>query len=165
VNDAGTVGGWIDPTGNTTPLPYLWNKASGYLLLPVIPVPFTNATVYDVNDKGIAVGGGAIDEFGASGALGWPTPQTLVRLDGPGGGATLATAINNRGQTVGWEADGSGTFTALIWRISQGTPVDGVIPAAGSVRAMTGARRATAGCHDRPTSKGAMMACVLGSRE
>lgn len=163
INAGGVVSGWMDPVGNSTPRPFLWSAGQGFMFLPTNPGPGGFAYTTSLADDGSAVGGSTLGVDGFAG-MAWPDAHTMLRLDGPTGQTTLATAVNNRGMAVGWEADGSGNTVAVLWRLGGGsgasrpTAVSGefrpeALPPAAACVADTAAMR----------SRARMMRCVLAA--
>ncbi len=165
INAAGTVAGWMDPTGNSSTAPFLWNAATGFTFLPTAAGPGGFAYTTALADNGTAVGGGT---FGADGfgAMAWPNAQTMIRLDGPTGQTALATAVNSRGVAVGWEAGASGGTVAVLWRLSGAGSASMARESGGAFNAW-GLPPAEACVADRAAmgSRAAMSACAWrGSR-
>jgi probable HAF family extracellular repeat protein len=115
LNDFGRVVGWISTLSFNSA--YMWSETEGFTLLPSFG---GLAYATGINRHGIAVGaaaGGVSSE--PIQAVAWPSVDDMVSLTGVSPNASVATAVNDRGQAVGWlSLDNSGSNHAMLWEIS-----------------------------------------------
>lgn len=116
ISDAGTVGGFIDVRLAGPPAPAIWPRGKGLVRLPNLPNQHPWGQVNGVNDRDIAVGF-STDSTGAWQAVAWPNARTIVLLRTAERQGGSATAINNRGQIVGWGATPAGASHAMLWQV------------------------------------------------
>lgn len=115
LNDVGWVVGWVSTLSFTSA--YVWSAAEGFTLLPSFG---GLAYATGINKRGVAVGaagGGPSNE--PIQAVAWPSADDMVSLTGGSPNTSVATAVNDRGQVVGWiSLDDAGTNHAMLWEIS-----------------------------------------------
>jgi hypothetical protein len=152
------VVGWIQqasPAGA-----YVWSAAAGITFL--LNTNYGDYAV-GVNNLGVAVGY-------AGGAVAWPTVNSMVVLTSATGSCCIATAVNDRGQAVGWNSlDNSGTNHAMLWDLANATPQSvSMVPTApyllqGQVDAQsgTGTPESCLSAVKAMASKGAFMQCIV----
>jgi probable HAF family extracellular repeat protein len=80
------------------------------------------STAVDINERGDVVGYGPLAEGGGDRAFIWRGGRLIVLSPLPGFSSSFATAVNDRGQVLGYSTGDSG-ISAVLWR-PDGTAVD-----------------------------------------
>jgi probable HAF family extracellular repeat protein len=93
---------------------FVWDRNQGMLSLGTLGGDWS--TAWDINDSGQVVGYSSIGD-GESRAFFWDDENGMVELP-TFGGNTLARAINNEGEIVGYSYDDSGNFYPVMWKVS-----------------------------------------------
>ena len=93
---------------------FVWGRDQGMLSLGTLGGDWS--TAWDINDSGHVVGYSSIGD-GESRAFFWDDENGMVELP-TFGGNTLARAINNEGEIVGYSYDDSGNFYPVMWKVS-----------------------------------------------
>lgn len=93
---------------------FIWDESFGMMNLGTLGGDWS--TAWDLNDHGHVVGYSSIGD-GESRAFFWDDENGLIELPTLGGNS-LARAINNEGQIVGYSYDDSGNFYPVMWKIS-----------------------------------------------
>ena len=113
INNRGQVAGVVQVpipgSIETTPYPALLDKG---VLIDLRTVPDEIGFANDVNNRGQVVG--VIGTFAVGQAFIWQN-GILTRLPDLGGGESSATALNERGQVVGYSRTVSGELHAVMW--------------------------------------------------
>lgn len=116
LNELGRVVGWIQLPDFTSA--YVWSSKDGFTLL----TGGTYAYATGINKHGLIVGAAAgVIPNGPIQAVAWPATNSMLRLSGDSPHAGVATAVNDRGQAVGWigvDDSNTGTNHAMLWVIS-----------------------------------------------
>jgi len=99
---------------NTRSEAFIWTQVDGMKNLGTLGGNWS--TAWDVNDNGQVVGYSDIGE-GQSRAFVWDEENGMVELPTLGGNS-LARAINNEGEIVGYSYDSNGNFYPVKWTVS-----------------------------------------------
>jgi probable HAF family extracellular repeat protein len=94
---------------------FIWDNGRGMMSLGTL-VGGDWSTAWDVNDQGQVIGYSSIGDS-ESRAFYWDEDNGMVELPTLGGNS-LARAINNEGEIVGYSYDESGNFYPVKWKIS-----------------------------------------------
>jgi len=93
---------------------FIWHEGEGMMNLGTLGGDWS--TAWDVNDHGQVVGYSSIGDR-ESRAFYWDEENGMIELPTLGGNS-LARAINNDGEIVGYSYDSDGTFYPVKWSIS-----------------------------------------------
>jgi probable HAF family extracellular repeat protein len=169
LSDGPTVVGWATTTGLGT-RPYLWREGEGFTILPTLAGGYATA----VNTAGTAVGVAWDPALQAYQATAWPRSGGAIRLSPDDPNPSVATSVNNAGEVVGSTAQSGGGNHATVWLLGPASDLlasrAARTPAvsAGTVSAAAAAAGAAANAclsdTDALVSRGALLACIAGSR-
>jgi len=93
--------------------PFIWDEEKGMISLGTLDGDW--GTAWDINDHGHVVGYGDIGN-GEHRAFYWDSENGMIELPTLGGNS-LARAINNKGQIVGYSYDEQGNFKPVMWTV------------------------------------------------
>lgn len=120
VNNTGQVVGWAeDETGQRRP--FLWPASgmggilSNLRMKDLLIDPFKSGIALDINEGGHVIG--SVGEFGEPSIEGffWSPETGTQLLPGTGGPTTVAQAINNNDEIVGYSFDAAKRMNPVIW--------------------------------------------------
>ncbi|WP_158607379.1 DUF3466 family protein [Rhodohalobacter sp. SW132] len=93
---------------------FIWHEVDGMMNLGTLGGSWS--TAWDINDNGQVVGYGDIGN-GQNRAFYWDEENGMIELPTLGGNS-LARAINNEGEIVGYSYDDNGNFYPAKWKVS-----------------------------------------------
>ncbi len=93
--------------------PFIWDEEQGMISLGTLGGDW--GTAWDINDHAQVVGYGDIGN-GEHRAFYWDSEHGMIELPTLGGNS-LARAINNEGQIVGYSYDDQGNFKPVMWTL------------------------------------------------
>jgi probable HAF family extracellular repeat protein len=120
VNNRDQAVGWSDTAAGPTH-PFLWSHGVLTDLGVLERGSGEYGVAFDVNEAGQVVGGSDVAGGTAMHAFLWRR-GVMTDLGTLGGSFSVATAINNRGQVVGYSANRSGAWHGFLWE--RGTMTD-----------------------------------------
>jgi probable HAF family extracellular repeat protein len=117
VNDRGQVVGYSQTAAGPFH-PFLWQHGTMTDLGVLVPGPDEFGTATDINNNGQVVGYSVVDQTEDQAivhAFLWRR-GTLIDLGTLGGHSSQASAINDRGEVVGWSSTADGKIHGFLWR-------------------------------------------------